>query len=331
MLITGGTGSLGKTLVKHFLENEKELERLVVFSRDELKQWEMQQIFKPSEYPQLRYFLGDVRDRDRLIQAFNKIDFVIHTAALKQVPAAEYNPSEFIRTNVIGAENIIEASLRTNIKKVVALSTDKAVAPINLYGATKLCSDKLFIAANNIRGRADLSFSVVRYGNVMGSRGSVIPFYLKERDKGCIPITHKSMTRFNISMRESVKLILDTLKRPGGGEIIIPKLKSYKITDIAEAIAPSCKKVIVGIRPGEKLAEEMITTSDSFETYDIGDKFVIIPDSLIKTSGFEREFLDKHKVEEKFYYASDSNKDFLKVDEIRNLIKLNLDKDFTPT
>ena len=230
----------------------------------------------------------------------------------------------------MGAENIIEASLRTNIKKVVALSTDKAVAPINLYGATKLCSDKLFIAANNITGRTELSFSVVRYGNVMGSRGSVIPFYLREREKGSIPITHESMTRFNISMQESIELIIETLKRPKGGEIVIPKLKSYKIIDVAEAIAPSCKRIIIGIRPGEKLAEEMITSSDSYETYDIGDKFVIIPQSLLDSSGFDKEFLKNNKVKENFNYASDTNKEFLSVQEIRKLIKSSVMADFRP-
>ena len=267
-LITGGTGSFGKQFVKTLLE-KYEPGRVVVYSRDELKQFEMGQVFSDSTYPCMRYFIGDVRDQDRLRRALEGIDIVIHAAALKQVPAAEYNPFECIKTNVLGAQNVIEACLDSGVKKVVALSTDKAAAPINLYGATKLCSDKLFTAANNIRGHHDISFSVVRYGNVMGSRGSVIPFYLERKKTGVLPITDQAMTRFNISLQEGVEMVLWALENAQGGEIFVPKIPSYRITDLAEAIGPKCEHPVIGIRPGEKIHEEMITASDSFNTVDL--------------------------------------------------------------
>ena len=235
ILVTGGTGSFGKAFLSEVLRRFPGIARLVVYSRDELKQWELQQLFPESVYPQLRFFLGDVRDRSRLVRALEGIDAVVHAAALKQVPAAEYNPIEFINTNVLGAENVVQACLDAGVRRVVALSTDKAAAPINLYGATKLCSDKLFIAANNIRGRRDLRFSVVRYGNVMGSRGSVIPFFLERARSGVLPITDPAMTRFNISLREGVEMVLWTLEKALGGELLVPKIPSYRITDVAES------------------------------------------------------------------------------------------------
>ncbi len=270
ILITGGTGSFGKAFVRTVLQQAPDIRRLVIFSRDELKQFEMEQELSPSDYPGLRYFIGDVRDESRLRRALEGIDTVVHAAALKQVPAAEYNPFEFIKTNILGAQNLVEACLETAVKRVVALSTDKAAAPINLYGATKLCSDKLFTAANNIRGKRDLRLSVVRYGNVMGSRGSVIPFFLDKRKTGVLPITDPAMTRFNISLQEGVDMVLWALDNAHGGEIFVPKIPSYRITDVAQAIGPDCQHPIVGIRPGEKVHEEMVTASDSFNTVDLG-------------------------------------------------------------
>src|SRR3954465_12465661 len=244
ILITGGTGSLGKHLTKNLLERYPMIKRLVIFSRDEQKQFEMAQTYSTAKYPAIRYFIGDVRDGHRLEKAFKDVDYVIHTAAMKHVPIAEYNPMECVKTNVLGAENVINAALSSNVKNVVALSTDKAAAPINLYGATKLCSDKLFVAANNIKGKQDIKFSVVRYGNVMGSNGSVIPFFLKKKKEGVLPITDPTMTRFNISLQEGVDLVLFALEKAWGGEIFVPKIPSYKITDVATAIAPECKQEI---------------------------------------------------------------------------------------
>jgi len=259
ILITGGTGSFGKKFVETILRKYPKVKRLVIYSRDELKQYEMAQQFSPIKHKAVRYFIGDIRDAARLSRACENVDIIIHAAALKQVPAAEYNPMECIKTNILGAQNIIEAALNNKIESVVALSTDKAAAPINLYGATKLCSDKLFVAANNMKGSRDLKLSVVRYGNVMGSRGSVIPFFLKKRKDGILPITHDGMTRFNITLKGAVDLVLFALENALGGEIFIPKIPSYKITDIAQAIGPNCDHPIIGIRPGEKLHEEMIT------------------------------------------------------------------------
>lgn len=330
ILITGGTGSFGKSFVRSVLEHCPSIKRLVVYSRDELKQFEMQQEFPQSQYPALRFFIGDVRDQNRLTRALEGIDTVVHAAALKQVPAAEYNPFEFIKTNVLGAQNLVEACMDAKVKRVVALSTDKAAAPINLYGATKLCSDKLFIAANNFRGERDLRFSVVRYGNVMGSRGSVIPFFLDKAKSGVLPITDPEMTRFNISLEEGVEMVFWALEHGMGGEIFVPKIPSYRIEDVAQAIAPNCKHEIVGIRVGEKLHEEMITRSDSPNTLDIGDYYAILGSG----SQYQREQYLQRKnakqVENNFAYDSGTNEDFLSVDQIRALIKRHIDPEFAP-
>jgi len=330
ILITGGTGSFGRAFVKTILKRYPKIRRLVVFSRDELKQFEMAQEFSDREYPGLRYFLGDVRDRDRLRRALNRIDIVIHAAALKQVPAAEYNPIEFIRTNVLGAENLIQACFDTQVQRVVSLSTDKAAAPVNLYGATKLCSDKLFIAANNIIDR-DLRFIVVRYGNVMGSRGSVIPLFLNKRHEGVLPITDPRMTRFNITLQEGVDMVLWALEHGLGGEIFVPRIPSYRITDLAQAIGPSCKHVVVGIRPGEKIHEEMITSSDSYTTVDLGRYYAILPIQ----GRYDFETYCSHTgaipVKPGFSYNSGDNEVFLSIDELRQLIVRHVDPDFVPS
>ncbi|MDB4279954.1 UDP-N-acetylglucosamine 4,6-dehydratase (inverting), partial [bacterium] len=283
ILITGGTGSFGKAFLKYLLFNHKDIKRIIVFSRDELKQFDLSMQFSEKKYPNIRYFLGDIRDKDRLDRAMEDVDYVVHAAALKQVPAAEYNPFEVIKTNVIGAQNIVEACLDSKVKKVIALSTDKACAPINLYGATKLCSDKLFISANNIIGKRNLSFSVVRYGNVMGSRGSVIPEFFKQKKTGSINITNKNMTRFNITMQESIDLVVWALKNSIGGEIFVPKIPSYRILDLAKAIAPDAKINIIGQRPGEKIHEELITKSESVHTVDL-KKYYAILTFLIKNT-----------------------------------------------
>jgi len=330
LLITGGTGSFGKTFVKTILDATPDIERLVIFSRDELKQFEMAQVMSPDRYPGLRYFIGDVRDRSRLHRALQGIDTVVHAAALKQVPTAEYNPMEFIHTNILGAENIIEASIDAGVKRVVALSTDKAAAPINLYGATKLCSDKLFVAANNYSGSTELRFSVVRYGNVMGSRGSVIPYFLDRAKSGLLPITDPAMTRFNISLNEGVSMVEWALQNALGGEIFVPKIPSYRIVDVAEAIGPSCKKEIVGIRPGEKVHEEMITSSDSFNTADLGDYYAILAASGSHTIESYARQRPAKQVPLGFAYNSGSNPDFLTVQQIRDLIVKHVDSNFKP-
>src|SRR5690554_2651812 len=279
LLITGGTGSLGKALTQYIVKHFPSIKRLVIFSRDEQKQFEMAQLYPKDKYPQIRFFIGDVRDFERVKRALQGIDYVIHAAAMKHVPIAEYNPMECVKTNIMGAENVINACLETQVSRVVALSTDKAAAPINLYGATKLASDKLFVAANNIRGWNPIKFSVVRYGNVMGSNGSVIPFFINKKKEGVLPITNDTMTRFNISLQGGVDMVLHALDTAWGGEIFVPKIPSYKIMDVAEAIGPECEKKINGIRPGEKIHEEMITTSDSFYTYDLGKYYAILPSS----------------------------------------------------
>ena len=321
ILITGGTGSLGKALTKFIFHTYPDVKRLVIFSRDEQKQFEMAQDYPQDKYPQIRFFIGDVRDFNRLKTALKGIDFVIHTAAMKHVPIAEYNPMECVKTNILGAENVINACLETNVERVVSLSTDKAAAPVNLYGATKLASDKLFVAANNIRGSNPIRFSVVRYGNVMGSNGSVIPFFLKKRKEGVLPITDPNMTRFNISLEQGVSMVMHALEHAMGGEIFIPKIPSYKITDVAEAIGPECKKVIIGIRPGEKIHEEMITASDSFYTYDLGKYFVILP-STHKWSidEFIKEF-KAVKVPYGFSYNSGDNTEWETIESLRSQIK----------
>lgn len=327
ILITGGTGSFGKKFVETVLRLNPDVPRLVVYSRDELKQFEMAQTFCPTRHKGLRYFIGDVRDRDRLTRAMRGIDVVIHAAALKQVPAAEYNPTEFIKTNVLGAENVIEACIDSGVKRVVALSTDKACSPINLYGATKLCSDKLFIAANRIRGGSDLRFSVVRYGNVMGSRGSVIPFFMDRRESGVLPITDMEMTRFNITLEEGVQMVIDAIENAQGGEILVPKIPSYRIKDLAQAIGPNCEQRIVGIRPGEKVHEEMVSSADAVTTLDTGSYYSILPAGV---DSLQKHYLDRgaKTLPVGFAYNSGTNSDFLSVQQIRELIRKHLDPQF---
>jgi len=320
VLVTGGSGSFGTAFVEMVLHRFPDVKRLVIYSRDELKQYEMAQRFPEAKHPALRFFLGDVRDKDRLRRGLEGVDIVIHAAALKQVPAAEYNPFECIKTNVLGAQNLIEAALDTGVRHLVALSTDKAAAPINLYGATKLCSDKLFIAANNIKGNRDICFSVVRYGNVMGSRGSVIPFFLDRRKSGVLPITDPAMTRFNILLEEGVDMVLWALANATGGEIFVPKIPSYRVVDVAEAIAPEAEKKIVGIRPGEKIHEEMITASDSLYTVDLGKYYAILPSSdprIVERYCAER---GAKPAPPGFSYNSGTNDIFLTVDDLRVLV-----------
>lgn len=329
ILVTGGTGSFGKKFTEIVLNKFPGVKRLVIFSRDELKQFEMAQLYTKEKYPQVRFFIGDVRDGARLRRACEGIDVIIHAAALKQVPTAEYNPDEYIKTNIGGAQNVIDAALAASVKVVIALSTDKAAAPINLYGATKLVSDKLFIAANNIKGSRDLRFSVVRYGNVMGSRGSVIPFFIERaKRRDTIPITSKEMTRFNIPLEESVEIVIWAIENSLGGEIFVPKIPSYKIETIAKAIAPDARIVITGLRPGEKLHEEMITESDSYSTIDLGIYYAILP------SGSNKERYIRHysasEVIKKFRYNSGENDRWITVEEMRYLIKTYLDPQFKP-
>ncbi len=328
ILVTGGTGSFGKKFVQTVLERYPDIKRVVVFSRDELKQFEMAQLYPKDRYPALRFFIGDVRDEKRLWRAMEGIDIVVHAAALKHVPVCEYNPFEAVKTNVLGAQNVIEAAIDRDVKRVVALSTDKAAAPINLYGATKLTSDKLFTAANNFRGHHDIRFSVVRYGNVMGSRGSVIPFFLEQRSSGTLPITDERMTRFNISLEEGVDLVLFALENMWGGEIFVPKIPSYKITDVAEAVCPGCELKLVGIRPGEKLHEEMVTETDAINTIEFDDYFVIVPSvPLWKPTEYASQFGGK-MCEPGFRYSSGTNTEWLGVDELRSLIRQHVDPAF---
>lgn len=328
VLITGGTGSLGKQLTSTILEKWPNVARLVIYSRDEQKQFQMAQEYPVAKYPQIRFFIGDVRDRERLTRAFEGIDYVIHAAAMKHVHIAEYNPDECVKTNIGGADNVIHAAIHSGVENVVALSTDKACAPINLYGATKLTSDKLFVAANNIKGKRNIKFSVVRYGNVMGSNGSVIPFFLNKRKEGVLPITVDTMTRFNISLQGGVDMVLHAMDSAWGGEIFIPKIPSYKITDVAQAIGPDCEHKIIGIRPGEKIHEEMITASDSFFTYDLGKYYAIIP----QTPNWNiDEFISKFDatiVPKGFAYNSETNTEWETVDSLRALIKEHVDPTF---
>ena len=329
ILITGGTGSLGQALTKRIISKYGEVRRLIVFSRDEQKQFKMAQEFPEKDFSFMRYFIGDVRDSDRLSVAFKDVDLVIHAAAMKHVHIAEYNPNECIKTNVDGAKNVIAAAIENKVNRVVALSTDKACAPINLYGATKLVSDKLFVAANNTKGNAEITFSVVRYGNVMGSNGSVIPFFLKKRKDGTLPITHKDMTRFNIPIEEGVDMIFYALENSWGGEIFVPKIPSYRIMDLADAIGSKCEKKIIGIRPGEKIHEEMISESDSLNTYDLGDYYVILPSSPIwRIEDFLKKF-GGTRVEQNFSYNSGQNDNWENAQTIRDKIKKHIDPDFS--
>ncbi len=330
ILITGGTGSFGKEFTKTILSRWPNVKKIIIYSRDEQKQFLMSHEFPIDKYPQIRFFIGDVRDYERLKRACKDVDYIIHTAAMKHVHIAEYNPDECVKTNIGGAENVIRASIETNVQKVVALSTDKACAPINLYGATKLTSDKLFIAANNIKGEGIIKFMVVRYGNVMGSNGSVIPFFLSKRELGYLPITDPEMTRFNISLSEGVEMVLFALENGYGGELFVPKIPSYKVTDMAKAIAPELELKIIGIRPGEKVHEEMITASDSYNTYDIGKYYAVLPNNpkwdII-------EFIKKYnaiKVQIGFKYNSADNSEWLSIEKIRELIVEHVDKKFKP-
>lgn len=331
VLITGGSGSFGKKFIETILHRYPKVKRIVVYSRDELKQFQLKQKYPEKEFPQMRFFIGDVRDGARLKRACEGIDVIIHAAALKQVDTAEYNPDECVKTNINGAQNVIDAALATNVKDVVALSTDKACAPINLYGATKLVSDKLFTAANNIKGKRDIKFSAVRYGNVMGSRGSVIPFFMNKRKEGVIPVTHDEMTRFNISLQAGVDLVMYTIEHHLGGEIFVPKIPSYKILDVVKAIAPSCKIKINGIRPGEKLNEEMITETDALNTIDIGSYYAILPS--VSFSHKKEDYIKHHNavdVPKGFRYNSGTNTQWETVESLRKAIIEHVDPDFKP-
>ena len=315
ILITGATGSFGKSFVKEALKKKYNFKRIIIFSRDELKQFEMEKEFSVKSNKSLRYFIGDIRDKNRLKSAFEDVDIVIHAAALKQVPAAEYNPTEYIETNIVGAKNIIEASIEKKVKKVIALSTDKAVSPVNLYGATKLCSDKLFIAANNFKGKNDISFSVVRYGNVLGSRGSVVPYFKTLKSESYFPITDINMTRFSLTLEQGVNFVMKSLNISTGGEIFVPKIPSYKIKDVANAINPKSKIKIIGIRPGEKIHEDLISINDSRNTVEAKDFYIIL-------SNKNHKLFNKYKkVKKNFFYNSGSNKFFLNIKQLRELIK----------
>lgn len=331
ILITGGTGSLGKALTKRIFQEFPNVKRLVIFSRDEQKQYQMAQEYPHERFPSIRFFIGDVRDRERVTRAMKGIDFVVHAAAMKHVPIAEYNPSECIKTNVGGAENVIYAALETGVERVVALSTDKACAPINLYGATKLTSDKLFVAANNIKGWNPIKLSVVRYGNVMGSNGSVIPFFISKRNEGFLTITEPNMTRFNISLDDGVDMVFHALEHAWGGEIFVPKIPSYRITEVAKAIAPSLEHRVTGIRPGEKIHEEMITSSDSFYTYETGQYYVILPSVPNWNMEDYIAHFNAKKVEQGFSYNSGTNSEWVSVGEMRELIKQHVDPTFEPS
>ncbi|GAV22544.1 UDP-N-acetylglucosamine 4,6-dehydratase (inverting) [Carboxydothermus pertinax] len=320
ILITGGTGSFGKKFTEYVLTNYNP-KKIIIFSRDEYKQFEMQKIFPESKYP-IRYFIGDIRDKERLMMAFEGVDYVIHAAALKQVPAAEYNPFEAVKTNILGAQNIVEAALAKGVKKVVALSTDKAVSPVNLYGATKLAMEKIFIAANAYVGAKDTAFVVVRYGNVVGSRGSVIPFFLelKKRGKKVFPVTDTRMTRFWITLEEGVKLVLFALENGLGGEVFVPKIPSMKITDLVKAIDPEAEIEIIGIRPGEKLHESLISEDEARNTFDLGNRYVILPQYEFRKGVYEK-YKQFPRVPDGFIYRSDKNDEWLDQAKLMDMIK----------
>ena len=317
LLITGGTGSFGKALLEYFLKNKFPLKKIVIFSRDELKQHEMSINFPVEKYTNIRYFLGDVRDKERLNSAFENIDIIVHAAALKQVPASEYNPIEFIKTNISGAQNVIESALNKGVQNVVALSTDKASSPINLYGATKLCSDKLFINSNNIKGNKNIKFSVVRYGNVMGSRGSVLHNFLTQKKDKIFFITHKEMTRFNILLEEAIQMVIFSIINSIGGEIFVPKIPSFYIYDLAKAVCENSKIKIIGIRPGEKMHEEMISVYDSPNTFDLLKYYAIVPNDLMN----KYASMNFKKVDKDFFYNSKYNKHFLNISDLRKIIR----------
>jgi UDP-N-acetylglucosamine 4,6-dehydratase len=330
VLITGGTGSFGHKFVETILRESPEVKRIAIYSRGELKQYNMQQQYPHDKYPMLRFLIGDVRDEDRLKRACEGVDVIIHAAAMKQVDTAEYNPDECVKTNINGAQNVINGALASGVHHVIALSTDKACAPINLYGATKLCSDKLMVAANNMKGSRDIKFSVVRYGNVMGSRGSVIPFFMSKRDSGVMPVTDPRMTRFNISLQAGVDLVMYAIEHHMGGEIFVPKIPSYKIVDVAKAIAPNAEIKVVGIRPGEKLHEEMITHTDALNTIDLGKYYAILPS--VSFNHTREEYVKHHNakfVPDGFHYSSGENEQWETVESLRDKIRLYVDPDFT--
>jgi UDP-N-acetylglucosamine 4,6-dehydratase (inverting) len=321
ILITGGTGSFGKSFLSYLLKNSFPFSRIIIFSRDEFKQFELSKLFPENKFPNIRFFIGDVRDKSRLELALNNVDYVIHAAALKHVPIAEYNPFEAIKTNIIGSQNLIEACLTSNVKKVIALSTDKAAAPLNLYGATKLCSEKLFVAANNIKGKKDITFSVLRYGNVLGSRGSVIPEFFKQKESGKLFITHEEMTRFSISLDQCVNMALFSLSNSIGGEIFVPKISSFKIVDLAKVIAPYGKLKFIGIRPGEKIYEELITMAESANVIESKNYYLILP-SFDKKFSYYLNNKEWKKVIKNFSYNS-SNCLILSKTQIKSLLKEN--------
>ena len=321
ILVTGGTGSFGKHFIKYLLKKKYPFKKIIIFSRDELKQHEMSQSsdFNEKNFKQLRYFIGDVRDKDRLNWATKEVDYIIHSAALKQVPTGEYNPFEVIKTNIFGSQNVVESAINNNVEKVISLSTDKAVSPINLYGASKLCSDKLFISSNNIKGKKKISFSVVRYGNVMGSRGSVLPEFLKQNQRGYFKITDKQMTRFNISLSEAVDMVIWALDNTIGGEIIVPKIPSFKIIDLAKSINNKLKFKLIGVRKGEKIHEDLISKADSLNTYDIKKYYLILNQERNLINYYKKKYKAR-LVKKDFSYSSDNNKDFLNHSKLKKII-----------
>lgn len=331
ILVTGGTGSFGRAFVRRVLKDCPRIRRLVIYSRDELKQYEMGKEFSQSKFPSIRYFIGDIRDKERLKQAMSGVDTVVHAAALKQVPAAEYNPFEFVKTNILGTQNVVDSAIETGVKRLVALSTDKAAAPINLYGATKLCADKLVTASNNYKGGRDYRASVVRYGNVMGSRGSVFPLFMEQASsRARITITDEHMTRFNISLDAGVEMVMWALSNALGGEVLVPRIPSYRITDVAEAIAPSIKPEVIGVRPGEKIHEEMITLADAPNTLKLGNYYAIIGSGQNRVYDNYVKSFKAAPVPSSFCYDSGTNSEFLTVSQIRSLIKAHLDPAFCP-